>query len=306
MTESFTLHIFVPSGDPDGVRIVDRMNWTGKGIVVPRDRWSEVRGRSEIAQPGIYVLTGFEADELGNDRVVAYVGQSDNLRARIDGHDVKLEWWDRAMMFFSTNEGLNRAHITWLEWELIRRATNAKRCRLENRVEPTEPNLKESEKADTRAFLSEMLRIAPVMGVMIFDSPRIVQRKALEVAGLVPEARDVRDTIIVPAQRDGFERVFLGQNAWWAIRIAEKHRPNLKWIAGYQTLPVAAITHVAEIDHFEPYGEEGKWRVIFKGPAEAIHKPIPFGDAISGSMQGPRYTTHEALLRAQSVKDLLR
>lgn len=154
--------------------------------------------------------------------------------------------------------------------------------------------------------MSEMLRIAPVTGLMIFDAPKTVQRKALEAAGLVPEAKDVKDTIVVPAQRDGFKRVFLGQHAWWAIRIAEKHRPNLKWIAGYQTLPVVAITHIAEIDHLEPYGEEGKWRVVFKGPAEALRKPIPFGDAVPGSMQGPRYATREALTRAQSVKDLMR
>jgi len=25
----FTIRIFVPDGDPEGVRIIDRMNWTG-------------------------------------------------------------------------------------------------------------------------------------------------------------------------------------------------------------------------------------------------------------------------------------
>jgi len=114
----------------------------------------------------------------------------------------------------------------------------------------------------------------------------------------------VRDTIIVPAQQEGFERVFLGENAWRAIRIAEKHRPNLKWIASYQTMPVAAVTHLAEIDHFEPYGDKGKWKVVFKERAVPLERPIPFGDAASGAMQGPRYTTRAALLSAKRVKDL--
>jgi hypothetical protein len=50
MPEPFTLRIFVPSGDPDGVRIVDRMNWTGRGYAVPRDRWGEAKGRPELTR----------------------------------------------------------------------------------------------------------------------------------------------------------------------------------------------------------------------------------------------------------------
>lgn len=34
---SFTIRIFVPGGNPEGARLIDRMNWTGLGIVVPRD-----------------------------------------------------------------------------------------------------------------------------------------------------------------------------------------------------------------------------------------------------------------------------
>src|SRR5665213_3386300 len=164
-------------------------------------------------------------------------------------------------MFLSANDGLNRAHTTWLEWELIKRASAAKRCRLENRTEPNEPNLIESEKADTRAFLHEVLRLLPVMGLRIFETPKMPPTAALAAAGLVPEPKDVRDTIVVPAHHEGFESAFIGSNAWWAIRVAEKHQANLKWIAVYQVLPVAAVTHIAEIEKFEPYGDSGKFKV---------------------------------------------
>ena len=34
MADPFTIRIFVPGGDPEGLRIIiDRMNWTGQGIV---------------------------------------------------------------------------------------------------------------------------------------------------------------------------------------------------------------------------------------------------------------------------------
>lgn len=306
MADPFTLRIFVPSGDPEGVRIVDRMNWTGRGYVVPRDRWSEVKGRPDIAKPGVYILTGYETDEVGSDRLIAYIGQTDNLRSRVDGHDLKKDFWDRAILFMSTSDGLNRAHTTWLEWELITRSRAAKRCRVDNVVEPSEPMLMESEKADTRGFLNEMLRLLPIVGLHIFEMPRIMPPAALAAAGLVPEARDAKDAIVVPAQRDGFERAFLGQHAWWSIRVAEKHRANLRWIAAYQVLPIAAVTHVAEIAAFEPYGDTGKFKVVFKAPAYELPFPIPFGDAPPGSMQGARYTTKAILDKARSVRDLLR
>ena len=37
MAEPFTIRIFVPDGDPEGVRLIDRMNWTGLGVVFRRE-----------------------------------------------------------------------------------------------------------------------------------------------------------------------------------------------------------------------------------------------------------------------------
>jgi hypothetical protein len=54
MSDPFTIRIFVPDGDPEGVRIIDRMNWTGLGIAFPRDHWTAIRQRSEFSKPGVY------------------------------------------------------------------------------------------------------------------------------------------------------------------------------------------------------------------------------------------------------------
>ncbi len=56
--DPFTLRISVPDGDPEGVRIIDRMNWTGLGIVFPREKWPTTRPRREFGRPGVYILTG--------------------------------------------------------------------------------------------------------------------------------------------------------------------------------------------------------------------------------------------------------
>ena len=44
--------------------------------------------------------------------------------------------------------------------------------------------------------------------------------------------------------------------------------------------------------------------IVFKSAATPLEHPVPYGDAPSGAMQGPRYTTRALLLSARSVKDL--
>lgn len=69
--------------------------------------------------------------------------------------------------------------------------------------------------------------------------------------------------------------------------------------------PISAITHYAEVQSIEEYGDSGKYKLIFKSPANPLDKPIPFGDAPQGAMQGPRYTSKEKLMTATSLADLV-
>ncbi len=79
---------------------------------------------------------------------------------------------------------------------------------------------------------------------------------------------------------------------------------QIKYIAGYQTAPVSAITHYAPINRIEPYGEEGKYKLIFSEKAKPIG-PIPFGAAPKGTMQSTRYTSFARLQSAKELPDLL-
>ena len=79
---------------------------------------------------------------------------------------------------------------------------------------------------------------------------------------------------------------------------------KIKFIAAYKTQPVSAITHYAPVSRIEPYGEGGKYKVVFSEKAREIG-PIPYGDAPSGAMQGPRYTSFAKLQRASKLRDLV-
>lgn len=80
------------------------------------------------------------------------------------------------------------------------------------------------------------------------------------------------DTIIVPAQEEGFRDVFLGENQWYAVKIGAAMKERIKYIAAYQVAPISAVTHIAEIKEIRPYKDTGKYLIIFKNPAEKIRK----------------------------------
>lgn len=306
----YTIKIFVAQGDPEGVRIIDQMNWTGLCIVFPRERWPDVRNRKEFSRAGVYILVG--PDESVEDKPRVYIGEGDGIRDRIESHYANKPFWGSAIVFLSTAGGLNKAHVQWLECALIKRAKSAGRCVLDNGNTPLPPGLTEQEEADVDAFLTEMLKILPLVEVRVFEPPRaiIVQGKGavpqpvVIASGNATAVEDVEDTIIVPAREDGFSSVFLGENCWYAVRIGGGMRDQLKYVAAYQSLPISAITHVAPIKQIEPYGDGSKYKIVFSEPAKPI-KSIPFGKATPGSMQGPRYTTYSKLLNAKSVADLM-
>lgn len=302
MVDPFTIRIFVPDGDPEGVRLIDRMNWTGLGLVFPRSKWPDVRLRPEMMRTGVYILQGY----TGNVELpTLYIGQADGVRGRIDSHYKEKDFWDTAIVFISTGGGLNRAHVTWLEYALVKQATATKRCLLDNGNAPQEPALTEAEKADTNGFLKEILQILPLVGLRAFEFPKAVATpQTTETAATAPAQTKTPDTIIVPAQKEGFEETFLGEDCWYAVRISGGMLDQIKYIAGYQTWPTSAITHYAPVSRIEPYGEEGKYKLIFSEKAKPIG-PIPYGDAPKGMMQGPKYTSYAKLLTAKKLMDLI-
>lgn len=174
MSQSFSLRIFVANGDPDGLRIVERSNWVGRALVFPRAAWAQpsVATRAELAQTGVYLLLGPREDGEG-DRL--YIGEGDPIGPRLADHHSgprQKDFWTRAICFVST-QTLNKAHVQFLEANLIRQAKQVKRMPLdvENKKNETEPTLSEADRAEMEVFLSHMKDMLPVLGVHAFEPP---------------------------------------------------------------------------------------------------------------------------------------
>ena len=161
----FSLRIFVADGDPDGLRLVERSNWVGKAVVFPRALYPAVRDRAEFQQTGVYLLLGPRPSGEGD---MLYVGEGDPVRPRLDSHYANKDFWTRAVFFVAPGQ-LNKAHVQYLESQLVARANAAKRMPLENGNRPAEPTLNEADRADMEVFLQNILGMLPVLGVPAFE-----------------------------------------------------------------------------------------------------------------------------------------
>ncbi|KXB01518.1 hypothetical protein AKJ43_03325 [candidate division MSBL1 archaeon SCGC-AAA261D19] len=114
------------------------------------------------------------------------------------------------------------------------------------------------------------------------------------------------DTIVCPAREKDFERVFMGQDEWYAIRISSEMIPRIKYVAMYETAPVSAIRWVGKVEGIEPYEDTGKYRVVLSEKWE-LETPIELekGEAKRGlAPRSPRYTKFELIENAKSMKDV--
>ncbi|MBX5463365.1 MAG: GIY-YIG nuclease family protein [Steroidobacteraceae bacterium] len=165
----FSVRIFIPSGEPEALRIVEKSNWTGQGLVFPRAQFAEARQRSELKRTGVYILWGpGESGQLPR----VYVGEGDLVLSRLDQHARQKDFWTHAAVFTSKDQNLNKAHVQYLEARLVALASEAKRAELDNGNVPQMPALSEADAADAESFLGDLLLCLPLMGVSLFEKAR--------------------------------------------------------------------------------------------------------------------------------------
>jgi hypothetical protein len=197
-----SIRIFLADGTPEGIRIVEKSNWTGRAVVASRAQLTEALHRDELARPGVYVLVS--PGESGASHI--YVGEADVLRDRLKQHAKQKDFWTGFVAFTSTDENLNKAHVRYLESRLVALAKAANQWEVENHAVPAEPPLSEADRADANWFLDEMLVIYPILGVDAFESAA-EERPAAEAAedltlsqrGAEGRGRETKDAFVVLA-----------------------------------------------------------------------------------------------------------
>ncbi|TWT62856.1 GIY-YIG nuclease family protein [Rubinisphaera italica] len=162
----YSIRIFVPDGDPDGLRMVEKSNWTGIGVVFKRTGYKQVVGRPEFDRTGIYVLVGFSEDSA---LPTINIGEGDSVKERLNKHYSNKDFWEWCVFFVTKDSSLNKAHVKHLESRLLELAKAAKQCKFDNTGSSLQPTLSEAERADTESFLLDMLSIFPLLGLSVFE-----------------------------------------------------------------------------------------------------------------------------------------
>ena len=148
-----SLRIFLADGSPTGIRIIEKSNWVGQGIVFPRSLFSQIRDRPELDKAGLYVLKGTSDD--GNEHI--YIGEGVPVRSRLTSHGSAKDFWTQACVFVSKDDNITKTHVQYLESRLLQLAREAKRSAIENIQYPPAPRLSDADRAEIEGFLEEML-----------------------------------------------------------------------------------------------------------------------------------------------------
>lgn len=191
--KAFSVTIHFPSGDPDGLAVVDNITRTSQGFSFPRSIFPGRVGEDTLRYPGVYLLWS-DAEPGGLPSV--YVGKSGNLRERlITHHNTKDKvFWHHTFAFTTNNGALNSAHAGHIEGRLFSLASDAKRCNLENNRTPQVDELVGSDRQDAEWFLEDMLLYMRVMGVRFFEKATVLHLSSQDLVadGVSPDLLHLR------------------------------------------------------------------------------------------------------------------
>ncbi len=165
--KSFSVRIFCQDGHADGVKIIAKSKWSGRGLVIPRASLAEEVGRAELNAPGVYVLFG---PSVAGNLPTIYVGASDPVCRDLEQNCSQKVFWRWAIVFASKDNSLNQKHIEYLGSRLVQLAQEAKRSNLNNLKNPQFPELQETERAELESFLDHILSICPLFGLSAFEN----------------------------------------------------------------------------------------------------------------------------------------
>lgn len=132
MSKSKRLEIIFHNGEPDGIRTYMRHLSTIKAYVVPRQYLSEAKSISGVDNPGVYFLVNDETGVLAK----IYIGQTRNGISRLDDHNAKKDFWNKAILFLADSEHFTLNILSGLEKYAIQKAIDANRYDVENKTVP--------------------------------------------------------------------------------------------------------------------------------------------------------------------------
>ncbi len=119
-------------GNPLGIRVCLRTLSPITTLVIPRPLLADARTLADLPTHGIYYLINDEDGALSR----LYVGQTTQGILRLNDHDAKKDFWNKAILFLASDSVFTLDLISALEKYGIEKAQTSRRYTVDNKVMP--------------------------------------------------------------------------------------------------------------------------------------------------------------------------
>lgn len=169
-----TIQIFLPTGDPNGIRQAEITTRSVRVFDVPRSELKLFTETPESTQPGLYFLL---SDENGDGEPEVYIGESDSLRDRLKNHDSK-RTWDRVVAAVSTSNSWTKVHVQYMEREAIALAKSAGARQLGNDKRGYTSHVPAPLVADCEEYLETIRVLVSTLGFSFMEVPPSLEQSS--------------------------------------------------------------------------------------------------------------------------------
>ena len=159
------IQTFLPDGSLEGVKVIELSESSIKAFVVPRIKLSDLKQRSEITQPSLYLLINSADNQL-------YIGESENFFHRVKNHDQSKDFWDLAIAIVSSTNSLEKSDVKYLESLAVERAQTTAAMEVLNKTIPSRNNVHEFKVHTLEKILEDTAMVAESLGFSIFSSKK--------------------------------------------------------------------------------------------------------------------------------------
>ena len=167
-----TIQIYLPGGDPEGIRVAELTTRIVQVVEVPRKLLDTFLAMPESGQVALYFLFGTaDSDDTGGRQTV-YIGQTGSPRERLPRHRREKTFWTRAMVVISRTNNLTQTHVGLLEWMAIARCREIRRYRDANGDSGSEPYVPAPMRADCEEVVDTASTLLTTLGSPISSRSR--------------------------------------------------------------------------------------------------------------------------------------
>lgn len=159
-----TIQIFLPSGDPKGIKKAEIK--TDKIEVIQSSRKDFLEKKDDFDFLGIYVLV----DSLQEMKPKIYIGKG-RVKERVYNHNDKKDFWNNVFAVrLKTEEGFNDSHISYLEHYFVDKAKKLKQSTTEENIQdPKCPKLEESIICELQCYIETIETLFSTLGLKVFQ-----------------------------------------------------------------------------------------------------------------------------------------